>query len=241
MENFIKTVLIGVQARSTSERLPRKAFEYIGNKRMLDHVLDSCFRAQKYSNKYTDKKNYTVKVALLCPYGDPIVEAFKTQCEIIEGPEFDVLERYETAAQKIQADFICRITGDCPLIPPYIISKHISIAVQGEYDYLSNVDEACRLSLDGIDCEVMSNRMLRWLGLESKSSLEREHVTIRARTNPPQWARRGFTASFFNQKGIKLSVDTKEDLERVRDEYLQVGEALREAHRKYDYDCIHRF
>lgn len=241
MENSNKTVLIGIQARSTSERLPKKAFEYIGSKRMLDHVIDACVRAQKYSNKYADKKNYTVRVAVLCPYRDPIAESFKTQCSIIEGPEFDVLERYKIAMDLTEADYVCRITGDCPLIPPYIISKHISIAVLGEYDYLSNVDESCRLSLDGIDCEVMSRAMLSWLDRDSKKPEEREHVTLRARTHPPQWAKRGFTASFFNQKGIKLSVDTEADLEKVREEYLQVGEALREAHRRYNYDCIHRF
>lgn len=241
MENTNKTVLIGIQARSTSERLPRKAFALIGNKRMLDHVIDNCEKAAKYSNKHSARKNYTADVAVFCPTGDPIKRAFQTQAEIFEGSEQDVLERYYIGAKKFKADYLCRITGDCPLIPPYIISKHISIGVMGNYDYLSNVDEACRLSLDGIDCEVLSFRMLEWLYENAKDPLDREHVTTYARKNAPNWAKRGFTASFFDQAGIKLSVDTEDDLIAVRNEYNRVGNALREAHRRYDFDCIHRF
>lgn len=240
MENLL-SVLIAIQARSTSTRLPKKCFEPIGTKRLLDHVIENCERAAKYSNKYTYKKNYTVSLALLIPEKDPIRRGFGSQIDIIEGPEFDVLKRFELAQEQLKPDYICRITGDCPLIPPYVISKHISLAVMGEYDYVSNVDEECRLSLDGIDCEVMSKRMLAWLVENSHFSDEKEHVTIRARTHPPEWAKRGFTASFFDQSSIKLSVDTKEDLENVRREYQRVGEKLKIAESIYGRNFIHRF
>jgi spore coat polysaccharide biosynthesis protein SpsF (cytidylyltransferase family) len=241
MEN-LTSVLIGIQARSTSQRLPKKCFEPIGGRRMLDHVVEACQRAAKYSNKYTYRKNYTVNIALLIPDGDIIKRAFtSSQAEIIEGPEFDVLTRFMIAQAKHQADYVCRITGDCPLIPPFVISKHISLAVMGNYDYVSNVDECCRLSLDGIDCEVMSARMLTWLNINAENPTDREHVTTLARLNPPKWAKRGFTASYFDQSGVKLSVDTPEDLEAVRKEYDRVGKKLQTAERLYGRESIHRF
>jgi spore coat polysaccharide biosynthesis protein SpsF (cytidylyltransferase family) len=241
MEN-LTSVLIGIQARSTSQRLPKKCFEPIGNKRMLDHVIEACQSAAKYSNKYTYRTNYTVQIALLIPEGDIIRRAFTgSQVDIIEGPEFDVLTRFMAAQTKYQADYVCRITGDCPLIPPFVISKHISLAVVGKYDYVSNVDEACRLSLDGIDCEVLSSRMLTWLNMNADGPLDREHVTTLARSHPPIWSKRGFTASYFDHSHLKLSVDTPEDLDAVRKEYDRVGKKLQTAERLYGRESIHRF
>lgn len=184
MDNTTK-VLIAIQARSTSQRLPKKCFEPMGNKRVLDHVIEACRRSATYSNRYAYKKKYQITVALLIPEGDIIKRVFD-HVDIIEGPEFDVLTRFGIAQNKYDADYICRITGDCPLIPPYVITKHISLAVMCEYDYVSNVDEACRLSLDGVDCEVMSKRMLNWLVANSTAPSEREHVTLLARQNPPR-------------------------------------------------------
>lgn len=234
-------VLIAIQARSSSSRLPNKAMEMIGNRRLLDHVIESCNRAANYSNKFAYKKNYTISLALLIPTGDPLKKIYSSQMEIIEGSEEDVLSRFVDAQRTYRADFICRITGDCPLIPPFTISKHISIAVYNKYDYISNVDEECRLSLDGVDCEVISSRLLRWIGDIATSPEEKEHVTLMARKSPPIWAKRAFTAGFFDQSGLKLSVDTKEDLERVRAQYDIVGKKLQIAERLYGRDSIHRF
>src|SRR3990167_1150236 len=237
----LTNVLIGIQARSSSTRLPKKCFEPLGGKRMLDHVIDACNLSAKYLNRFTHKRGFTVNCALLIPEGDVIKHGFRSQIEIVEGPELDVLTRFSIAQKKFDADYICRITGDCPLIPSFVISRHITLAVVSSYDYISNVDEGSRLSLDGIDCEVMSRSMLEWLDANAETAEEREHVTIRARTGPPPWAIRAFTASFFDQSGLKLSVDTPEDLERVREEYDRVGRKLKVAERLYGRDSIHRF
>lgn len=237
----LTSVLIGIQARSSSTRLPKKCFEPIGSKRLLDHVIDAADRAAQYLNRYTYKRDYTVSTALLIPSGDPIKQGFLAKAPIIEGPENDVLARYGIAQKATGAAYICRITGDCPLIPPFVISKHINLALVSGYDYISNVDPECRLSLDGVDCEVMSVRMLEWLLDNATTPAEREHVTLKARTNPPAWAKRAFTASYFDQADIKLSVDTKEDLERVRAEYERVVRKLHTAERLYGRDAIHRF
>lgn len=235
----MKRVLIGIQSRSTSQRFPGKCFQLIGTKRLLDHVIDSCQKAAKYSNQFSYKKEYAIEVALLIPTDDVIKKAFSS-CKIIEGPEYDVLTRYKIAQKELNADYICRITGDCPLIPPYIISKHITLAIAAGYDYVSNVDEQCRLSLDGLDCEVLSKEMLDWLDKNGKTPADREHVTLLARKQPPHWAKLGFTAGFFDQSGIKLSVDTPEDLQNVRAEYDKVGRKLRLATAKYGQNH-HRF
>lgn len=237
----MRRVLIGIQARSTSTRLPGKCYETIGGKRLLDHVINAANRAARFSNSFTFKREYDTDVVLLIPEGDPMRQKFWLQASIIEGPLNDVLARYVMACEAYAADFVCRITGDCPLIPPHVITRHISTAVAHDYDYISNVDPECRLAPDGYDCEVISARMLTWLDTEAKSAYDREHVTSLARTAPPPWARRAITAGFVDQSDLKLSVDTPDDLERVRAVYDRTGSVLEIARERYGRDFVHRF
>lgn len=237
----MRKVLIAIQARSTSTRLPGKANLPLGSKRLLDHVVDSCLSAARYSNRFTRRTDVHCEVVLLVPAGDPIQQQFSDQVAVIEGPHLDVLARYVLAQESYEADYICRITGDCPMIPPFIISKHITLATTLNYDYISNVDERCRLALDGIDCEVISARLLEWLDANAETMEHREHVTQLARLKPPPWAIRAFTAGFFDQSQLKLSVDTRDDLDAVRGAQLAVTQKMQVAEKIYGRERIHRF
>lgn len=208
-----KSVLIGIQSRSGSTRLPRKAFELIGGKMMLDHVIDACKRAASYAGK---GGHVSARVVLLTPDDDPIATAFANRCDIVEGPMDDVLSRYIVAVEKYRPDLVVRITGDCPLIPNYIISRMIALATQNGYDYLSNVDERFRTSIDGTDCEAISAKLLLETSRLAVSSYDREHVTTLIRSNPPAWANIGAVLNHFDQSDVKLSVDTPADLARAR-------------------------
>lgn len=232
-------VLIGIQARSTSTRLPGKCFAKVGDKMLLEHVYDACQNAARYVNGYSMKHGASVSVALLIPTGDEIEKQFKN-CIIVTGPESDVLSRYQKAAIAFDADFIVRVTGDCPLIPPFLISKHIILAVERCYDYVSNAYGDNRTALDGIDCEVISRRLLDHCAKEATESFDREHVTTFAKSNPPDWAKMGCVIGFFDQSAIKLSVDTKEDLERVRIEYEAVSKHVAAAERQFGKQSVHR-
>lgn len=237
----IKTVLIGIQARSTSERLPNKAFALIGEKRMLDHCIDAAWKAAKYLNRHTDRSGIKCVIAVLTPEGDPIVKEFGRRCDMVEGSEADVLSRYVKAAKKYEADFITRITGDCPLIPPWLISKSIKTTVVNRYDYYSNVDEKVRTAPDGYDCEVMSYRLLDHLDKFADTAADREHVTTYIRRNRPDWARMGFMSGNRDySESRKISVDTAEDLEAVRREYDAVNDKNTEAYRIYGKQAVHK-
>ncbi len=227
-----KRVLIGIQARSTSKRFPRKVFEKIGTHTMLGHVAHAAKKAAKYLNTRINER-LDVSVALLVPFGDEIATRGAYGTEVIQGPEDDVLARYVTAAQKKKADYIVRITADCPLIPPFIISKHVMIAVENSYDYLSNVWEGFRTAPDGFDCEVMSLQLLTYLDKYAEPGPQREHVTILARTDPPRASKHGCTVSYLHLPDLKLSVDTPEDLERVRRHFELVHRCTTEANAKF--------
>lgn len=233
-------VLIAIQARSGSTRLPRKAFELIGERRMLDHVIDSCRKAAHYLGTRPSPTKPEVDVALLVPEGDPIGKEFARGVEVVHGPEQDVLSRYYLALERLTPDYIVRITGDCPLIPDFLIAKHITTAIKGRYDYVSNVDEETRTAIDGHDCEVLSARMLGWLHGAAETASDREHVTLLARREPPDWARRGAVLNYHDQSHLKLSVDTAEDLARVREEYERRDVKLYRAERKFGRQSVHR-
>lgn len=218
----MKRVLIGIQARSTSKRFPRKVFERIGDKPMLLHVLDACDASIRYMNKRSIVEGREVSKAVLVPTGDKdVIEAFKNHTQVLEGPEDDVLERYTIASRAMRADYVVRITSDCPLITPDLISKMIRVALKNQYDYFQNVDETCRTFPDGFDVEVLTAQALEWLCSTVSDSREREHVTLAFRTKPlPQWFRQGFAMSKMNFGAEeKLSVDTTEDAQRVAAAY----------------------
>jgi spore coat polysaccharide biosynthesis protein SpsF (cytidylyltransferase family) len=236
----ITNVLIGIQARSTSERLPGKCFEMIGEKRLLDHVIDAAKMSAGYLNYHSNKSGIFVRVGLLIPEGDRISEEFQRKCPMYFGPEHDVLTRYKRAADKTGCDYVVRLTGDCPLIPPYLISKHIKIAIINNYDYVCNSDETVRTALDGIDCEVISKRLLDYMYEFARDAYDREHVTPLARKAPPSWARLGFVGGFFDQSEMKLSVDTQEDLERVRKQYASLTKRIADAEERYGKHSVHR-
>lgn len=233
-------VLIGIQARSGSTRLPNKAFELIGERRLLDHVIESCKSAATYLERFENRFKMSSTVAVLTPGGDPIVQAFRHSCSVFEGSENDVLDRYAAAADHFDADMIVRITGDCPLIPDYLIVKHVKTAYMNKYDYVSNVDEDTRTAMDGHDCEVMSRRLLDWLHDEATSNFDREHVTPMARREPPLWAKVGAVIHYHDQSGLKLSVDTADDLRRVREAFEMRDLKLRHAHKKFGKSAVHR-
>lgn len=213
-------VLIAIQARSTSTRFPRKIFASTKGKRMLDMVIDSARKTAQHVSRHSRVKIQS-KVAVLHPTNDDeIVRSFRADDVIfLGGPEHDVLTRYVDAQKATAADFVVRLTSDCPLSLDYMISKHINLATIYSYDYVNNIDEQCRFVADGFDVEVLSARALDWLNANSKTPDDREHVTLAIRKAFPKQLAKAFVyakvATASKHLGSKMSVDTQEDLDRV--------------------------
>ena len=81
----------------------------------------------------------------------------------------------QKAAKIFCADVILRITGDCPLIDPYMIDETIEIFLKEKIDYLSNTNPPS--FPDGLDIEITNLHELNTANLASKDSYDREHVT----------------------------------------------------------------
>lgn len=206
-------VLIGIQARSTSTRLPGKALATLYNKPILSWVINVCMDSAQFVT-YKSREQIQVDVAILTPIGDEISRYYKN-LNVVEGNEDDVLSRYVDASNIYNSDYIVRITGDCPFLTSFMITNHIFKCLNTDLDYLSNVDPLVRTELDGRDIEVMSKEALDWLDQISQRPLDREHVTTKIREIKPSHLRRGHFLNRLDVSDIKLSVDTDKDLDNA--------------------------
>lgn len=232
-------VLIGIQARSTSKRFPRKIFETIGPERVLDHVVLRARSAANHIMRHYKKVEMAARVALLIPYADKeLYNNFRySDCMIIEGPEDDVLARFIEAQKITGADYIVRLTADCPLMMDYMISKHVSVAVMDDYDYVSNVEECCRTIADGFDVEVLSKSALDWLD-QHATGIHREHVTSLIRTERPEHIRQAIVMSKLDTTHMKMSIDTDQDLYAARKYYHEMERKKEAAQKLFGHDVF---
>jgi spore coat polysaccharide biosynthesis protein SpsF len=225
-------VLVAIQARSGSKRLPKKCLEFIDEITMVDHVVGAAKMSAGFINYKKDTLGLQISVSLLIPHEDPIKESMIGQCFIVEGPEENVLERFRLATKQFNPDYVVRLTADCPLLIPTLITKHILSAVQKELDYCSNTFDEMRSMPDGYDVEVISRRLMEWLFTAAQTREEKEHVTILAKSAPPPWAKYGVIIGHNDFSNIKFSVDTKEELEFVRANKASISQKIERAKSK---------
>lgn len=220
----MRCVVIGVQARSDSKRLPNKVHLQIGNRAILKVVLDSCTQAIKYLRHESERLGSQVKLVILTAKGDPIVDIYKNMVQVIEGDHDDVLSRYVTAAELLGADYMVRITADCLWIPSHLIAKHIKSALIKEKAYTTNIHY--RTHREGFDCEVISKALLAWLDKNAKTREDREHVTTLIAADKPFPFKDGdgkksicHILSEIDESRLKTSIDTREEYDAAKAQY----------------------
>ena len=101
-------IIVFVQARMGSERLPGKVMTKVNGKELLIHQVERIRRAKKVDDVVvitsTNKENNVIEK--LCRIKD---------IPIYRGSENDLLDRHYQAAKEFSADFAVKIPGDCPL------------------------------------------------------------------------------------------------------------------------------
>lgn len=219
----MRTVLIALQARSKSTRLPNKIHLQIEGKSVLQTIIDICNAAVKYCQKDNMRLNAQTKFCLLVPKGDPASLLYKGQVDIIEGDETDVLSRYVEAQKHYNADYVVRITSDCYHHQSHLISKHIKSALIKERDYTTNC--LIRTFKEGLDTQVFSARMLAWIDKNAKTTFHREHVgTILDNIKPKDFPFKDddgrpsvcHVLNTYDESEYKTSIDTKDDFDKAK-------------------------
>jgi spore coat polysaccharide biosynthesis protein SpsF len=211
----MKTVAI-VQARMGSTRLPGKVLQDLAGEPMLARVVNRTCRAK------------TLQEVVIATTTNMVDDVIVKLCEArgwswFRGSEEDVLDRYYHAAKKYQADFIVRITSDCPLIDPEVIDHVVQefLERQPEVDYASNTWPR-RTFPRGLDTEVMRMDVLERAWREDRNPAWREHVTPYIYRNPDRF-RIHNVVSPVDYSAMRWTVDTQEDLAFVRQIYDYFG------------------
>lgn len=157
-----------VQARMGSTRFPNKVMQKINdvpiielllNRLSLVSTLDQIILATPSNQSSLSLDSYVKKLGY----------------EVFNGSENDVLDRYYQAAKQKEPDAIVRITGDCPLIDPELVSDIINSFIMQDVDYLSNT--LVPTYPDGLDTEIFTFQSLEKAAKLAKKPYEREHVT----------------------------------------------------------------
>ena len=198
-----------IQARITSTRLPNKVLMDIEGKPMVLRVVE-----RLRMSKMID----LLILAIPDTKENDILESFcKTnKIKYFRSSEEDVLKRYYLTAKHYNVDTIVRITSDCPFIDPVITDKIIKEHIKSKTDYTSNVIK--RTFPRGFDTEVFSFFALEKSYNKTKEKYQREHVTPYFFENPNIFSLHNVVYKK-DYSDIRLTVDTKEDMELARKIY----------------------
>lgn len=155
-----------IQARRGSTRLPDKILKPLAGKTVLNHVIDRCMAIRN------------VDEVILATVDNPREDILETLgleagASVYRGSEQDVLDRYYQAAKEAHADYIMRVTSDCPLLDPTVCGDLIDKLLNEKADYggVGNFPH-------GLDCEICTMALLEEAHTHATSKQDREHVTL---------------------------------------------------------------
>lgn len=202
-------MLIVVQARAGSTRLPGKVLADLDGMPMLEFQLRRLLPV-------TATVDATIVLATSDLPADDAVAAVGTALGIavVRGSEADVLGRFAIALVRHRAETVVRLTGDCPLTDPFIVAAALDLHQRSKADYTSNV--LPRSYPKGLDVEVLSARALQVADREATDTPDREHVTPFVYRRPERFRITNLHSG--QDLGQEWwTVDTAADLERIRE------------------------
>ena len=213
----LNTILI-TQARTGSTRLPGKVLKEIGGKSLLQIHLDRLVNCKNVSE---------IIVATTVNEEDNVIfdKAIEWGYSASRGSESDVLDRFYQAVKDKSADWIVRVTSDCPLIDPELVDDVIRFAQDNNTDYCSN--GFVENYPDGQDVEVFKFSALKLAWENALLKSEREHVTPYIRNNSDFNNGNLFKAINFpgdsDFSKIRMTVDEQRDFDLMEILIHQLG------------------
>lgn len=195
-----------VQARMGSARLPGKVLKPLAGSHCLGRTVAAARKVPHVSEVVvaTGEASANDAIAEWCRSVD--VACFR-------GSEEDVLARMARTSERYGADAIIRLTADCPLLDPAVVSQAVELFRRGAFDYVCNVSPP--QWPDGLDCEIVSARALGEADRDAVRPSDREHVTPFIRNNRSRFRVGNLPCPLPGMAGRRWTVDTAMDFERV--------------------------
>lgn len=188
-----------------SKRLPGKILRVIHDRPLLDHILDRL--------KMLEHDAVHV-IATTTTRADDAVENFCTERGVccFRGNELNVLKRYYDCAKKMGFSQIVRLTGDNPFTDIEELDRLIDLHYSSCVDF-SHSFGALPI---GVGAEIFSLSSLETSMLKATEPHHLEHVDEYMLEHPESFKTSVLDIPASKRKpGLRLTVDTKDDLERA--------------------------
>ena len=196
-------IIATIEARMSSSRLPGKVLKPILGRPTLELLIDRLRQAKSLNE---------VVVATTTNTADDAIEAVTREIGVscYRGSEDDVLDRVLKAAQSVNADVIVEITGDCPLIDPYVVDRLVECFLTNRFDYVANT--LLRTFPRGLDTQVFATRTLEEVSRLTQDPADREHVSLYIYEHPERFSLHNVESGLPEKHWQhRLTVDTPED------------------------------
>ncbi len=201
-------VLIIIQARLGSTRLPGKVLRKAGGRELLDIQVERV--------KKTNCHDKIVIATSTLETDNPIEDfCIARGIECFRGDEQDVLLRYYECAKNYKADTIIRLTADCPLICSQTIDQVHALHKEESSDYTANTVPWNKSTFpNGSDVEIFSFKTLERTHELATKQQDREHVTFYMWQNQDLFKTRQLKRNE-NLSNFRYTVDYPQDLQVV--------------------------
>ncbi len=197
-----------IQARTSSKRFKNKILHNINGRPLIWHVIKRVKKTKKVSKIVVSTSTSKTDNKLIQYLKNNKITYFR-------GDLKNVAKRLLDTALYYKKNFFLRINGDSPLMDSKIIDNIILISKKKsfkKYDIITNVFP--RTFPKGQSVEIINTASLKYF-LKEMNSDEAEHVTKYFYRNHSKLKIKNFKSNKYRGK-IKLSVDTKKDLIRIK-------------------------
>lgn len=199
-------------ARMGSSRLPGKSLADVSGQPLIARIIS---RMRGF-----DQFDQVVLASPDTPENRPLLDVgLAAGATAFAGSEEDVLDRLYQAARLNGADVIVHIGGDCPFCDRELMNTAISLLMERNVDFASNLNPMTYPS--GLDVDAITVEALERCWRRATTKAMRTHCLSYIHQNPREFKIVNFENDT-NLGHLRWTLDYPEDLELVR----QVFEAL---------------
>ena len=194
-------ILVIIQARIGSTRLPGKVLKQLGQRDVLSYVVERC-------RKIEGIQEVVVATSDLAQ-DDAIAEwCQEKHVAYYRGSEQNVLSRFIEAAKPYQPDYIMRVTSDCPFVD-YEMATDM---VKQLNEHPAEIVDITKALPRGLAVELISYTALQHIANLELAERHREHVTYYAYEYKEQFTRLSYEPPHSIQhESLRITLDTDED------------------------------
>lgn len=187
-----------LQARMGSSRLPGKSMRVLGGRTLVAHAVTR-LQASGYPVVLATTTN---------PEDDVLVAAAEALgAETFRGSELDVLDRYAQAARHFELHRVVRATADNPAVDIDAVARTLMLLDRSGADHVVEYG----LPYGGAVEAMRGDALLRAAELAVEPA-DREHVTLLMKRSRDFFALAAIAPGHLRRPGLRLTVDTEDDL-----------------------------